>query len=123
MTPETLNPLKRLQLRKELLVILLFFFVIVVFWIGLSILASQQQSGITAEQRQAAQSLSPSLDTRVVEALENKRMYTASELANFPIIQTPAAGPTAALEETVGTDRVVLPGDLENQIQLLEENL
>lgn len=123
MTPERANPLKRLQQRKELLAILLFFFVIVIFWIGLSILASQQQSGITGEQRQAAQPLSPSLNTQVIEALENKRMYSASDLESFPIMQTPAAGSVVTVEETVGLDRVVLPEDLEGQIQILEENL
>lgn len=123
MTPETLNPLKRLQQRRELLVILLFLFVIVVFWVGLSLLASQQQSGITASQQKAAQSLSPVLNMQVIEALENKRVYTASELRSFTIIQTPTTASTATVEETVGLDRVVLPEDLEGQIQLLEENL
>lgn len=79
------DQLKNLKKRKEILVILLFFFVIVIFWIGLSLFSSQQQAGITAEQKKLAQPLPPNINTAVIEKIEEKRAFSDFELKDFPI--------------------------------------
>lgn len=111
---------KKLQQRKELLVIGLFLFVIIIFWIALSIFSSQQLTGLTAQQQQLAIPLTPTLDTSVIEALEQKKMYDQSELGDFPIFavsnQLPAGKTAPASSE------VVLPSAVEGSLEALEQS-
>lgn len=126
-TTESLNPLKRLQQRKELLVILVFLFVIVIVWIALSLFSSQQKTGITAEQQKLAQPLTPVLDESVIEKLEAKKMYTSNDLADFPILTAPSAaqtvrGSATGVAATSAPTEVILPSAVEGQLKNLEQN-
>jgi len=118
------DQLRRLRQRRELLIISLFLFVIIIFWIAIGIFSSQQRSGISAEQRELAQPLSPSLDTSVIERLELKKIYPVEELQDFPIfVITDNQGQAVLIDarETAGSESVVLPSDLELELQQLEE--
>ncbi len=118
-------PLQRLQQRKELLVIFLFLFVIAVFWISLGIFSSQKRTAISAQQRQLAQPLSPALDESVIVNLENKTVYSQSELADFPIFAvTDSQGQPVLINvrEGAGQDNVLLPPGIEDELQDLEAN-
>lgn len=123
--------LKKLRYRKEVLVIMLFLLVIAVFWIALSIFTSQRQTGISSEQQQLAQSLTPVLDTAVIERLEQKRMYAPEELSDFPIFlvetsQNFAAGAGGSTPEPTESNEpaqtnVILPDELEGDLQQAEQ--
>ena len=118
-------PLQRSQQRKELLVIFLFLFVIAVFWISLGIFSSQKRTAISAQQRQLAQPLSPALDESVIVNLENKTVYSQSELADFPIFAvTDSQGQPVLINvrEGAGQDNVLLPPGIEDELQDLEAN-
>ncbi|HCR81718.1 MAG: hypothetical protein UX28_C0001G0080 [Candidatus Pacebacteria bacterium GW2011_GWA1_46_10] len=114
---------KRLQQRKELLVILLFLFVIIIFWIALSVLSSQQTVGITTEQKALSAPLSPNLNRAVIEKLEQKKGYSLEELADFPVhtIQTPVSVRTVTVTGNTESESVVLPEELENTLESIEQ--
>jgi hypothetical protein len=121
--------LKNLRLRKEVLVIMLFLLVIAVFWIGLSIFTSQRQTGISPEQQQLAQPLTPVLDTAVIDRLEQKRMYGPEELTDFPIFvveapQDPSqfvAPLTSQESEAPAGSNVILPDTIEGDVEQAEQ--
>ncbi|OGJ37553.1 MAG: hypothetical protein A2383_00850 [Candidatus Pacebacteria bacterium RIFOXYB1_FULL_39_46] len=131
MSPFNLNDqLKKLQQRKDLLIIFLLFFVISIFWIAIDVLSSQQKTGISAEQRQLAKPLSPSLDSQVIEDLEQKIIYSESELRNFPIYvinpnqAVTMTQTTESADETTSQDQqITLPMELEGALNQLEEGL
>lgn len=123
--------LKKLRYRKEVLVIMLFLLVIAVFWIALSIFTSQRQTGISSEQQQLAQPLTPVLDTAIIERLEQKRVYESEELSDFPIFlvetsQNPAQVIGGSSAEPTGSNEpaqtnVILPDELEGDLQQAEQ--
>lgn len=112
---------KKLQQRKELLVILLFLFVIILFWIALSIFSSQQLTGLTAQQQTLAAPLTPTLDTSVIETLEQKKMYDESELGDFPIFTVSDVLPAVSVTSQAGPE-IILPEALEGSLEELEES-
>lgn len=120
--------LAKLRLRKEVLIIMVFVLVIAVLWIGLSVFSSQQQTGITPEQRQLAQPLTPVLDLAVIERLEQKRVYGSEELSNFPLFVVEAErnsnqfGNASSVPDPSGSS-VVLPEDLEGDLEQAEQPL
>jgi ABC-type Na+ efflux pump permease subunit len=121
------DQLKNLQQRKELLVILLFLFVIVILWIAIDVFSSQQRSGISAQQKKIAQPLSPNLDTAVLDKLNQKTIYTAEELADFPIfIVEDDQGQQVLIDARTGSSadgEVALPEDLEGALEEIEADL
>lgn len=114
---------KKLQQRRELLAILLFLFVIVVFWIGIELLSSQHQSGISKTEQAAAAPLSPVLNVSIIEKLEQKQMYTATDLSGFPIYTVVQQASGSATVVSSGASSVNLPSDLEQALQSLEQGL
>lgn len=63
----------------------LLFFVLIIFWVGGSLLSSQNKSEISAELRKLALPLNPNIDVQVLSVIQNKRVYNDSSLSNFPI--------------------------------------
>ncbi|HEX9817846.1 MAG TPA: hypothetical protein VGA89_03080 [Patescibacteria group bacterium] len=129
-TPNLADQLKKLQQRKDLLVILLLLFVIAVFWIVISIFSSQQRSGITDQQRLLAQPLSPNLDTIVIDELAQKTIYSAADLADFPVFVLDTSQPLVTIStgaegtEAVGQDQqIILPEELQGALEDLEDEL
>lgn len=127
------DQLKKLQQRKELLIIFLMFFVIAIFWIVIDLLASQQQTGITSKQRQLAKQINPSLDSKVIEEIEQKTSYPANDLKKFPVFVVSANQPTQSggtqqatgpVGETTSQDQqITLPTELQGALNQLEEGL
>ncbi|HCC84585.1 MAG TPA: hypothetical protein DEP87_02795, partial [Candidatus Pacebacteria bacterium] len=64
---------------------LLFLLVIVVFWIALGLFSSQNKFKVSKTLRDLAKPLSPSLDEVTLTSLEQKRVFTSSELSSFTI--------------------------------------
>lgn len=77
--------LSALRLSQQVLIILIFSLVTIVIWIGLSIFSSQKKTAISAESQSLATPLNPSLNLQVLDQIEQKRVYTPNELADFPI--------------------------------------
>lgn len=77
--------LNNLQHRQQLLYILLFSFATVIVWIGVSLLSSQQRTGIPPEVQLLATPLNPTINLQVLNDIRNKRAYTDQELTSFPI--------------------------------------
>lgn len=77
--------LSSLYQRQRLLQIGLFSLVTVAVWVGLSLFQSQQKTSISAQLRQLALPLTPSINTSVLDEIRSKRSFSASELQNFPI--------------------------------------
>lgn len=77
--------LNNLQHRQQLLYILLFSFATVIVWIGVSLLSSQQDTGIPPEIQLLATPLNPTINLDVLTDIRNKRAYTDDELRSFPI--------------------------------------
>lgn len=122
-TPDFQSAFKKLQQRRELLVILLFLLVIVLLWIAVGVFSSQQTPGITAAERRAAQPLTPFLEEAVLEKLERKRVYEGSELGDFPVLTTPTGGgPTNALPAESSGPQIILPEELEGQLESIEQS-
>ncbi|MFH2118517.1 MAG: hypothetical protein ABII10_02175 [Candidatus Paceibacterota bacterium] len=123
------DQLKKLQQRKDLLIIFLMFFVIAVFWIVVDVLSSQQKTGITAEQRELAKPLSPSLDSQVISELEQKITYSENELGDFPVFiispdQPTTNQTTGPVTETTSQDQqITLPAELQGALDQLEDGL
>lgn len=76
---------EQLQKRKEYLVALILLFVIVIVWIGVSVFSSQQQLGISPADKKLAQPIKPTLNVSVLDSIEQKRLYSGAELADFPV--------------------------------------
>ncbi len=84
-----MNPLEQAleQLNKErqMLAILIFAFVSVLVWIAVSFASSQKSTRVSAELQAKAQPLTPNLNREVLEEIAQKKSFSESELANFPI--------------------------------------
>ena len=76
----------KLRRNQHVLTILVLLLVVVIFWIIMSVFSSQRSSKILPEVKKMAQSLSPVIDDSVFEKLEEKRVFSAEELADFPIM-------------------------------------
>lgn len=84
MTPFQVQ-LKSLQDNQKLLSILLFSFVTIVIWITISLVTSQKRTAISPESQALAKPLNPSINTDVLNQIEQKRSFQATELQEFPI--------------------------------------
>lgn len=71
--------------QKTLMVGLLFLLVIVVFWIGLSLFGSQTKFAVSQEMRDLAKPLTPTIKESSLARIEQKRVYSQSELTGFTI--------------------------------------
>lgn len=80
-----MDQLKSLKHGQQLLAIVILLLVLSIGWIFLGIFAGQQSSRISPAQKKAATPLTPQLDETILETIENKRVYSDSELSNFPI--------------------------------------
>ncbi|MBD3279432.1 MAG: hypothetical protein GF390_01840 [Candidatus Pacebacteria bacterium] len=108
----------RLKSNRQLLFTLMFLLVIVVIWTMVSLFTSQKRVGISKELRTLAKPLNPNLNQEVLGKLENKRSFTETELAEFPIykIISTKDGRNARLVE-IGVDEDLL----ENQLTPTQE--
>ena len=77
----------KLRQRQQLLAILLFSLVAIIIWIVISLVTSQQTTAISAELRQMAEPLTPSLNTQIIEQIEQETYYPSEELRGFPVFR------------------------------------
>lgn len=75
----------RLKYKQQLLAIFSLLLVCIMFWIGISIFSSQQKVLISPDLLKMSQSLNPSLQVELLDSLQNKKMYSDTDLAQFPI--------------------------------------
>lgn len=74
-----------LRRQRGLMVGLLLMLVIVVFWVGLGLFSSQQKFAVPKEMRDLAKPLSPIVDEKVLDKLQQKRQFSPEELTGFTI--------------------------------------
>lgn len=67
------------------LALLVLLFVSIIVWTSVSIVTSQKESKVSPKLQQLAKPLTPTISTEVIDELENKRVYSAEDLAAFPI--------------------------------------
>lgn len=79
------DQLKNLKHGQQLLAMAILLLVVSVAWIFLGIFTGQQSSSITPAQKKASAPLTPQLDETILEEIENKKVYSESELDTFPI--------------------------------------
>jgi hypothetical protein len=75
----------QLRYKQEILAIFSLLLVSVLFWIIISLFSSQQKTKITPELTKMAVTLNPTVNTALLDELVTKKMYTQSELSQFPI--------------------------------------
>lgn len=101
--PQNRSDLSHLHQRQRLLQILIFSLITIMIWISFSLIRSQKKTSISAELTKFAEPLTPSINTEVIEKLEQKRQFSASELQSFPIYKV--------LVSDDGTNRAVVTID------------
>jgi hypothetical protein len=79
------TPLRSLRHRQQLLYVMVFSLATVVVWVGVGLLRSQRSTQLSAQQRELAAPLTPTLNRTVLTTLSNKRQPSDSELLNFPL--------------------------------------
>ncbi len=79
------DQIKNLKHGQQLLASAILFLVLVLAWIFVGIFAGQQESKISPTLKKAALPLTPDLNEEILTELEEKRVYTEDELANFTI--------------------------------------
>lgn len=113
--PTVKSELNKLRHNQQFLAIAILFFATALVWVAFGLFSSQQSTRITTAQKTHAQPLSPTLDTEILQSLENKTYFSESELESFVIYQL------VALEDSVferavpiGTDLSTLDGSDES---------
>lgn len=76
-----------LQRNQHLLYIGVFSLVAAIVWVGTSLFQSQRSTGIDPELQQLAEPLNPNINTFAIDRLEQRRSFSAEELADFPIFK------------------------------------
>ena len=79
------NKIAQLRQRQRLLQILIFSLITIIIWMTFSLFRSQKKTVISAEQTRLAQPLNPTIKTEVLEKLQQKKIFSESELSVFPI--------------------------------------
>ncbi|GEM_PF-5130340 len=77
--------LDKIKQNQTFLVIGVLLFTLLFVWGAASLFASQQQTVITAAQKEMAAALQPVINAEVIDELARKPFYTESELTNFTI--------------------------------------
>ena len=75
----------KLKHKQEILVIFSLLLVCIIFWITISVFSSQQKTKITPELTKMAKILNPAIKTESLDSLSTKKIYSESELTQFPI--------------------------------------
>ncbi len=83
----TTASMHRLRQQQIFLKILVFSFFVVLIWIGVSVFQSQKKTALPSELVQMSTPLNPNIDLDAVSRIEQKRVYTASDLAQFSVIK------------------------------------
>lgn len=94
---------KQLQQQQQWLAVLIFALVAIMIWVAVSLLSSQKKSGISAELRELAEPLTPSINREVITALERKRYIFTEDLRDFPIY-------TIFRDPKTRTEQIILKG-------------
>lgn len=76
---------KALYANQKLLTVLVFSLVTVLVWVGASLFRSQRKTSISPELQELAAPLNPSINAEILTEIEQKRQFSPSELADFPI--------------------------------------
>lgn len=79
------NHLTKLKHRQYLLYLLLFSFATIILWLAIGLVTSQTKSGIEPALKNLAKPLTPTLNEEVINRLEQKQIFSESDLAKFPI--------------------------------------
>lgn len=108
--------LAHLYKRQQILQLATFTLITIFIWIGFSLFRSQKKTAISAEQTLLSQPLTPSINTQVIESLEQKKYYQDEELQDFPIYKilvesnkntrktaTKSAQPQSEIESSIPT--------------------
>jgi hypothetical protein len=96
-------PLKGLAHRRVFMVLIVFTLASILIWIGLSIYFSLNKTSLPPNVQKQLQPLSPVLDTKTLETLKTRRIYTSEELAAFDIVRElapDANGKTTATQQS-----------------------
>ncbi len=112
--------LKNLRFKQQALALLIFSFVTVLIWIVVGIATSQREERISPELQALAKPLNPNINEKVLSAIEQKRRYSAAELARFPIyriVSDDDIRQAASSQSTSATTSIVGP-NLSNELQL-----
>lgn len=107
-----LSDIRKIQKNRQALAIFILFFVSIIFWVFISLIASQTSEKISPELIELAKPLSPTIDTEIFKEIEAKKTYTQDELASFTIYK-------ALTSKDGKVDRIV---PLEVSIEDLEPN-
>ena len=78
--------ISKLRRNQQVLTGLVLLFVVVIFWIIVSLFSSQRDSKISPELQKLATPLNPAINDTVFTGLEDKRVFSEEELADFPIM-------------------------------------
>ncbi len=74
-----------LKHKNQLLTILVLLFICVIGWAVVSLFSSQKESQIDPALVKLSKPITPSLNMDTLNSLENKRVFSDEELADFPI--------------------------------------
>lgn len=80
-----IGDIRKIQKNRQALAILILFFVSIIFWVSVSLIASQTTEKISTELTDLAKPLTPTIDTEVFAEIEAKKTYTQDELSSFTI--------------------------------------
>jgi len=79
------SQLSQLQKKQTLLRIFIFTLVTIIVWVGVTLLRTQQETGIRPELNKKAEALNPNVSTETLDQIEQKRAFTDADLSDFPI--------------------------------------
>lgn len=101
--------LANLRQQQQLLYILVFSFATILIWLALSLFTSQKKTEISKELQELAKPLSPTINRTILEQLQQERVFTEAELADFPIYKILVSEEGAERMVTIDTDEDVTP--------------
>ncbi len=77
--------LSGLYRNQHLLGLLLFSLVTIIIWVSIGLITSQSKTSLPPELQKMAKSLNPTLNTEVLDQIEDKKTFSDEELRSFPI--------------------------------------
>ena len=98
-----ITPLKGLAHRRVFMVLIVFTLASILIWIGLSIYFSLNKTSLPPNVQKQLQPLSPVLDTKTLETLKTRRIYSSEELSAFDIVRElapDASGKTTTAQQS-----------------------
>jgi len=79
--------IKKLQQSKQFLTIMVLLFVSLLFWVVISLITSQTSDKIDPELQKISKPLTPVIDTKIFDSIEEKKLYSDDDLSSFTIFK------------------------------------